>query len=783
MEGIILSVNPALERITGLEREKIVGTDGALLASMTVKPADLRQVLEALESVKGETEIPPMFTTLVGEDGQETPICFTTSLLTDESGRPAQIMTTIKDITDITRAEESDRRRGAVLAAINRVFRETLTCQTAEEVAETCLEVAMHLTDSRLGWIGEMSPAGQLHILAKKFPGWAPEALPSGDSGQMMREMQFRGIWHRVVKKQNSLIINSPSIFADRLGLPEGHPSLSSFLCIPLKDRGGLRGLIVLANKAQGYGEADRGDVETLSVAFVEALNRKRAEQALRASEERFRAIVESTTDCILVWDREYNYLYANQASIEHVGTTRDKVIGRNIRDGLGHIPDFMRLWMSRVDRVFETGEPMHAEDTIPIGDRLVTSESTISPIRDMEENIFAVGVVYRDVTKRKTLEEDLLKAQKLESIGILAGGIAHDFNNILTALLGNITLAKRHAKPEDAVHERLTEAEKAALGAKELTHQLLTFSKGGTPLRSIASMASIIKDTAVLASRGSNVRCEFSLPDDLWPVEVDEGQISQAFHNLTINAIEAMPEGGTVQIRAQNAILGANDIPSLSEGNYLKIAIQDYGAGIPKEFHQKVFDPYFTTKEKGTGLGLSTTYSIIKKHGGYISMESDEGMGTTFTLFLPASDKPFSPEEEKVEIPLMGEGKILLMDDDPLVLDVAGRLLADAGYEVAFAQDGEEAIALYEKAKESDQPFHAVILDLTIQGGMGGKEAIKRLRQLDPEVRAIVSSGYSNDPVMASFREYGFHGVVAKPYTIEQLCEQLHRILTDAAD
>jgi nitrogen-specific signal transduction histidine kinase/CheY-like chemotaxis protein len=403
-----------------------------------------------------------------------------------------------------------------------------------------------------------------------------------------------------------------------------------------------------------------------------------------------------------------------------------------------------------------------------------------MSFLRDQDDRAVGILGVTRDITERKKMEQEILKFSKLESVGILAGGIAHDFNNFLMAILGNISVAKMYTEPGDKISERLTEAEKASLRARDLTKQLLIFSLGGAPIKKILSIAEVIKDSALFALRGSKARCEFSIPADLWPVEVDEGQIGQAINNLVINADQALPEGGIIEVRAENITIDANYGFPVKEGEYIKISIKDQGVGIPEEYLTKIFDPYFTTKQKGSGLGLATTYSIIKNHQGYITLESKTREGTTFYVYLPALPKEFLTEKDEEEKIFAGSGKILVVDDEKMVRDVTGNMLKLIGYESESAGNGVEAVEVYKKARESQQSFDAIILDLTIPGTMGGRETIKKLMEIDPEVKAIVCSGYSNDPVMANFREYGFSGFLVKPYKVEELNEILQRIITD---
>jgi CheY-like chemotaxis protein len=315
---------------------------------------------------------------------------------------------------------------------------------------------------------------------------------------------------------------------------------------------------------------------------------------------------------------------------------------------------------------------------------------------------------------------------------------------------------------------------------AKDLTQQLLTFSKGGIPIKKTISLAEILKDTATFTLSGSSVECKLAIKEDLWPVEADVGQISQVIHNLIINADQAMPEGGIIGVNAENFIVRIDTTLPLQKGNYVKISIKDQGIGIPKEYLSKIFDPYFSTKQKGSGLGLTVAYSIIKNHEGYITVDSEMGAGTTFSIYLPASTKQIQIEKIKEIKPIFGKGKILVMDDEEIIRDALGEILTTLEYQVNFAKNGEEAIALYKQAKEVNEPFDAVIMDLTIRGGMGGKEAIKKLLEIDSSVKAIVSSGYSTDPVMADYQNYGFSGVVAKPYNIQELSKTLHKIISN---
>jgi len=385
----------------------------------------------------------------------------------------------------------------------------------------------------------------------------------------------------------------------------------------------------------------------------------------------------------------------------------------------------------------------------------------------------------FRDVTEHKKMQEDLLKVEKLESVGILASGIAHDFNNILSAILGCISLAKVEANRGSEIFRNLDEAEKAALRAKDLTGHLLSFTKDTAPTRKVVFPAESLKDAANFALRGSNVKCKFAIADDLRKVEIDEGEISQVINNLIINADQAMPEGGKIKVMAGNVTVGAKDKLPLKSGKYVKVSIKDSGVGIPPEHLSRIFDPYFTTKQKGSGLGLATAYFIIRRHGGYITVRSEMGAGTTFHIYFPACGAGVSLEKSVEKRPLIvGKGRILVMDDEKLVRKVIGRMLKRLGYEAEFTKDGAETIELYKRANEYGKPFDVVIMDLTIPGAMGGREAIKNLLETDPEAKVIVSSGYFDDPVMVDFRKQGFSNIIAKPYEIRELSQTLHDVL-----
>mgnify|MGYP001578910595 FL=1 len=507
----------------------------------------------------------------------------------------------------------------------------------------------------------------------------------------------------------------------------------------------------------------------------------ERTEQ-LQASEANFRALADNANDGILITAGSGgDTVYANRRIAEMTGWSVEELLKKNMRDYIAPdtFPDEIKLYSQILEGM---PCPNHCEVTISQKNgAAIPVEMTIS--RTLWHGQPAVITSVRDITERKKRDEEFIRACKLKSLSTLAGGIAHDFNNLLTGILGNASIAKTFVNPGDNLHKIMTDLENTSLRAKDLTQQLLTFAKGGAPVKKTVSIAKLLRDSATLVLSGSNVKCDFAIANDLWPAEVDEGQIAQVIHNLIINAKQAMPDGGTIQVSAENFALSAENNPFIKNGKYVKITVKDTGVGIQEEHLPKIFDPYFTTKEEGSGLGLATAYSIIKNHAGYIMAESAAGVGTTFYIHLPASKKEIGRVEAVEEKLVSGKEKILVMDDDDIIRDVAGKMLTKLGYEVDFARDGSEAIELYKKSKNSGRPFDVVIIDLTIPGGMGGRETMQKLLEIDPHVKAIVSSGYSDDAVMSNYTNYNFKGVIAKPYRIEELSKTVRSVLAETGE
>jgi PAS domain S-box-containing protein len=509
---------------------------------------------------------------------------------------------------------------------------------------------------------------------------------------------------------------------------------------------------------------------------------RKKLEESSATERELLLITLRSIGDGVIATNRDGQVILLNKTAEELTGWTYNEAVGAPLDKIFYVINDkTSEPYDNIVSLTIQSGETIQFADTVLINrdSKEIMIANSCAPIRSGAGEFLGVVMVFQDITAKIKTEAELLKAHKIESIGVLAGGIAHDFNNFLAAILANIQLAALRLEKGHDIKNSLNEAIAATKKASELTKQLLTFSKGGAPVKKWVSIAKLLEKSTNFHLSGSKVKPVFNIPTDLWPVEVDTGQFSQVVSNLVINAEQSMPGGGFLTVCAENIVFpeGSNFKP----GKYVKITFQDYGVGIPEEHLTKIFDPFFTTKKTGNGLGLATSYSIVKQHGGYIDLTSKVGSGTTFFIYLPASATATVTETSLESMPLTGEGKILVMDDEAMIRNAVSEMLTLLGFKVTAVPDGKAAIQLYQAALNSNQPFAAVIMDLTIPGGMGGLETLGHLREIDPHVKAIVSSGYANDPVMGDYAKYGFCGVICKPYKIEEFSHTLNQVLKQA--
>jgi PAS domain S-box-containing protein len=513
---------------------------------------------------------------------------------------------------------------------------------------------------------------------------------------------------------------------------------------------------------------------------FRDISNRKRVEEELRARQAELTTILRAVPVGIgVLFDRVLKEVNDHVCAI--TGYSRDELLGQSTRMLYPTQEDFDYVGWERHRQAAAQGvgtlETRWQRKNGVVIDVLVS----LAPIAGADSSETVLFTVV-DITVRKKIEMEQSKIDKLESLGIMAGGIAHDFNNVLMTILGSISLASldnQDGLSPEAING-LKNAEQGCQQAMGLARQLLTFAKGGAPIKQVQSLPGLLQEAARLALSGSKSRYELSCPEGLRNVNVDRGQIHQVFSNLLINADQAMPAGGLVRIQAQNVQIDQTSPAPLPAGDYALITIADQGEGIPAEQLGKIFDPYFTTKQRGNGLGLATVFSIVKQHGGLISVDSVLGEGTTFQLYLPAVEGPAALKDAVEAKPVVGKGRILVMDDEATVREVVGRMLAKLGYDPVLARDGAETLELYAQARDSQQPFAAVILDLTIPGGMGGKEVLHQLMAQTPQVKALVSSGYADDAIMANSQTIGFRGVITKPYTILQLGVVLQKVITD---
>jgi two-component system cell cycle sensor histidine kinase/response regulator CckA len=508
---------------------------------------------------------------------------------------------------------------------------------------------------------------------------------------------------------------------------------------------------------------------------FTDISERKRVEEELQESEARYRGLVELFPDAIYIHTGG-KLVFVNSQGAKLLGAKQpEDLYGREALDFVH--PDYRDFISKRIDHAFRSGEP-----TSPAEEVFVRLDGTPVPV-EVSSTSFdfrgekALQMLARDISGRKKRQEEQLRTQKLESLGVLAGGIAHDFNNLLTGIMGNLSLIRMQLPEESRVQERIDRCEKAVKEATGLTCQLLTFSRGGEPVKKLIDIGNVVQDAAAFVLRGSNVAAKLRIAEDLWPVEADEGQIGQVVNNLLINADQSMLQGGVVRVELDNFQI-ADETAALPPGAYVRVSVADQGCGIPPENLGRIFDPYFTTKKSGTGLGLSSLYSIVKKHGGDVTVSSRVGEGTIFQVYIPAYPGG-RLEEERPGIPsgFSGGGHVIVMDDEESIRDVAGEILSYLGYEVSLCTCGEEAVALYGEEMERVSRPLCVIMDLTVPGRMGGMEAASKILALDSMARMIVASGYSNDPVMGSYASYGFCEALRKPFRLEELNDVMRKI------
>ena len=777
-EGYFLEVNQTLCRILGYSEEELMGKTWVEIT----EPDDLDGCFNWLKRVKAG-EQSAYEKRFIHKLGYPLWVMVSSSVIRDSQDQIRYYISLFHDISKLKKVEETLLVSERDLGIKNRIAEIFLTTPNEEMYGEV-LQVVLETMQSPYGTFAYINEDGDRVVPSMTRDIWDECKIPDKDI-IFPREKWHDTLWAKCLIEKKSVSSDGP------FKVPEGHIPIIRAMAVPIIYQGQAIGNFMVGNKPTKYSLEDKELLETIANQIASILharlmneryegNRKQAEETLSYEKERLFVTLRSIGDGVITSDLSGRVVLINKEAETLTGWSEEKARGMPMTEVFNIINQHTRKECeSPVDIILKTGTVVGlANHTILIardGTERIVADSG-APIRDVNGNIVGIVLVFRDITDRVRMEEELLRNQKLESLGVLAGGIAHDLNNILTTIIGNVSMAKDQVRPEDEIFDLLKESEMASTRAQTLTKQLLTFAKGGAPVKETASIKAILKESSSFVLRGSKSLCEFSIAEDLWSAEVDVGQISQVINNIVINANQAMPEGGIIQVAAENLIIEDNHGLPGKPGRYISISITDQGVGIAQKHLLNIFDPYFTTKQEGSGLGLATSYSIIKKHDGHITVESQLGVGTTFHIYLPASDK-IVPEKEKVKL-IKGQGRILVMDDEASLRKVVGRMLKNLGYESEFAKDGAEAIWMYKEAQETEEPYDAVILDLTIPGGMGGKDAVKKLLEIDPEVKAIVSSGYSADLVLANFQEYGFKGMMPKPFTSQSLGKVLHEVL-----
>lgn len=713
----------------GVPKEEIIGkTDFSFFEEEVAE----KYFAEEQDIINGKKPMPSGVGKRVGKDGKVYWISYTKVPRYDKEGNVIGVIGISRDVTKLKKVEEELRKEQELLS----------NALESMEDGILVLDRNFHFTywNSSMERIAKVSREEVLK--SKKLP-W--EIFPNLKNAEV-DEMMKKAMEGEVVKRDKIPYESK-----------DGTKIFTSEMYLPLRN--------------------PEGDIYGIVGVVKEITKEIEAEETLKESEEKYRILVENSREGICIF-RADRFLFVNDYLCDILRYSKKELYEMEIWK---IISEEDRSIVKEMERRREKGEEMpdvYEANIVTKNGDLRFCEFSIRKITYQGLESF-MGII-RDITEYKDMEKEREKADRLESLGILAGGIAHDFNNFLTGILGNISLAKLHLDPQDEVYDILEESERAAQSAKSLTQQLLTFSKGGSPVKVNIDVEDLIRSSVNFVLSGSNVRCNFEFSEDFWDVKADKGQISQVFNNLILNADQAMPEGGVITIRGETLKVKEGKGLPLKSGKYVMIKIRDRGIGMPEDIVSKIFDPFFTTKQKGSGLGLSTVFSIIKRHEGCITVQSELGKGSSFFVYLPAVYKDKIRHKGQKKKIHKGKGKILVMDDKSFVRNTAVEALKLFGYEVEGVADGTEVVTLYKEEMDKGKPFDLIILDLTIPGGMGGEDTLKKLREINPEVKAIVSSGYSDDPVMSEYKKHGFNAVVGKPYQYEELCEIVRKVIEE---
>jgi two-component system cell cycle sensor histidine kinase/response regulator CckA len=753
-EGKVLFVNEALCRIVGVNRESIVGQSVFGLVQQLTTPNQAAVLVEKTRMRASGGPVPPYEI-----EYRDKWFEINTPLRDPDS---SCAMAVVRDITDRKRAEELlivERDLGIALGS----------APALRQALDAALDCVLRIRGIDSGGIYLVDQAtGDLEI-----------AVHRGLSDAFIRRVS-----HFVADSPQARLIRSGSpVYAsggeitDLQGDAHELEGLRSLAAIPIVHEGEVIAVVNTAShQHESMPEGTRRALETIAAQLGEALARLSAEQAQRELERWYRELVEAIPDMVFILDREGTVRFINRPAAAMLGRRPEDVVDRKQAD---FFPKEASRHALGVAEVFASGQMRVSENLyydLPSGPLWL--DNRLIPLKnDGGETTHVLGIS-RDVTKRRRIEASLQNAQKLESLGVLAGGIAHDFNNLLTAQFGYIELATHTVPLESEAHALLSEALSVLGRTKDLTQQLITFAKGGHPRMETADLEPILRATVRFSLSGANVSPAFAIAPDLWLCDIDSNQLRQVFDNVTINARQAMPAGGTLSVSAVNVPESLPLPPSLGPGRYVKVSFADHGTGIAEDVLPRIFDPFFTTKDQGSGLGLAVAYSIVKKHHGFMEVETELGRGTTFHVYLLASNHGRLGPGAAKRNAHRGSGRVLLVEDEEPVRAVTEKMLSAMGYEVVSASNGAGAIERFRREKAGGHSFALAVIDLTMSGGMGGVELVSELSKIDPGLRAIAATGYSENQVVAHPERYGFVSVIVKPFALDELGRILQTVM-----
>ena len=769
MRGILLDVNRKTCETLGYSKSELLGKN----IRSILHPESLAGIAARLEEARAKGEF-VFEAACLCKDGARLDMELSSRIF-DYYGTKT-ILTLAKDISERKRSAEAAVRDKERLESLWKIYK--YQTEGIKELLDYLLEESLRLTASQTGKV-------YLHYYdAKKkdffLEVWGKDPEKKGRiiTTPPAPAPRKTGIWGEALASRKPVLRNTEDPVTQGAAAPAGRETpVRGCMAIPVLTAEQNAAVIELTRKESPYTDTDAHQLTMLVDSVLELAKGRNAEKEVAKNRCILNAILNSTPDAITAKDISGHYITLNPGAAAIMHKKAAEVMGRT--DSELFPQDAVKKNRESDKRILANRKIETCEEETGIGGRKQTLLVTRGPLFDEKGKVMGVFSMARDITERKQLETELLNVQKIESLGVMAGGIAHDFNNMLTAVLGNTSLALENVPPRSQLFRLLTNALKASRAAQELTHQLQTFAKGNeTADKHILNLPGLIKEAAALAGSGARTKLVFDFNQGTPPVKGNEGQLKQVINNLVLNALQAMPRGGVITIKTAPVTIQERISPNLHPGAYARITVTDTGSGIPRNATGKIFDPYFSTKKSGRGLGLSMVYSIIKRHGGHIGVVSKEGEGTIFCIYLPAAGRGIV-REHKAQKPLkMGKGRILVMDDDKFVLEVLTLMLRRLGYTTQTAGDGRAAIAAYTRAAAAKRPFGAVIMDLTIPGGMGGDEAAKRLRAIDPNVKLVLSSGYSNNSVMANCAQHTFDTVLPKPYRIQEVGEIMAGLL-----